>query len=814
MLRSQSRFFFLIVAWLLAFPLAAQVRPALVTGTVRTATELPIEYATVTLLRATDSVVVKADFTDVEGHFRLEPVPAGRYLVSVAQIGFTRVWAGPLEVADGAVPPLAFILQASAATQLQGVTVTERKPLFEKRPDRTVVNVEGSSLAAGNTTLDVLGRSPGMSVDGNDNLSLRGRQGLLVQINGKRIPLTGAELADYLRALPAEQVSTIELITNPSAKYDAQGGAGIIAINLKKDQRMGANGSANISYGRGRYGKFNTGLSLNYRQKNLNVYGSYAYLDRQNYQLLTFDRKYFDNDALLIRTHQRNDVRSNLQSHTWKAGLDYTVNQHLTLGAMLSGLANRYPSTTQNVSEFFNSQSQSDSLYSVLNKRAWHTPNGAANFTLRYLFTADSLGAAELTADADMARYTTDRQQRLTTTYNVPSRAPRLLTGQQDGTLTIQSAKVDYTRPMRHHWRLEVGGKASKVQSVNDLAFVKTVNGNSILDPDKSNHFQYDENINAAYLNFGHTLPGFTLNAGLRAEQTNATGRQETDKPNADFDRHYLQLFPNLNVSRKLNKNHELGLSLSRRLDRPTYNQLNPFRFYIDATSYRAGNPLLKPQASYRAEVTHTFRQKIVTSLSYAYTDQPFVSVYVLDSDRLVRSTDVNLKALHNYSLSLTAPLEPTKWWKFYGNAELFFANYNGSLLGSVPPTGKFAVLLSANNSLQLGKTWTADVNASYESRQRYAFLTQRSFGQLAVGVQKSVYDGRGTLRLNATDVLHTNILHATSRYTVFEEIFNSSQDTRVVTLSFSYRFGNDKVAPTRKRTTGAEDEKRRAAGQ
>jgi ferric enterobactin receptor len=790
--------------------LLAQVRPASVPGMVRTAVGMPVEYATVVLHRATDSVAVKTEFTDAEGRFLLAPAVPGRYLVSVLHIGYVRAWAGPLETSAAVGAPLSITLQP-AAQQLQGVTVTGHKPLFERLPDRTVVNVENNSLSSGNTVLDVLSRSPGVSVDGNDNLALRGKQGLLVLLDGKRVPLTGPELATLLRSLPAEQVRDIELITNPPAKYDAQGGAGIIAINLKKDQRLGTNGSANASYGQGQYSKLSTGLSLNHRSKILNGYGTYAYTNRYGFQNLAFDRQYYRHGRLTGRSNQYNRRRLDLESHTWRTGVDYTVSKNTLLGAMVSGLASRVPVDGKNTSGFWDDAQAPMLRYTSHTVSEVRTPNVAGNLTFRHTFRPDSAGTPELTADADVARYGTNRDLSLTTTYALPQQSPRLLTGTQDGTLTIQSVKADYVRPLPGGLRAEVGVKASWVRSDNDVAFFNTVDGVIVRDLNQSNDFQYRENINAAYVSLSRTQPKLTLMAGLRAEQTNATGRQATGNGNFDLD--YWQLFPSLSVRRIVSETHEMGCSLSRRLDRPTYNQLNPFRFYVDPTSYRAGNPSLLPQTSYNAELTHTYH-KLTTGLSYSYTNRPIVSVYHLEGATLVRLTDANLRREHYYAFTLAVPLSPTKWWQLYANAELFYIYFTGAFAGSTTLAGRVGAILSANSSFTLGKSWSADLSGSYHSREQYAFQVVRSFGQVGVGLQKTVMAGRGTVRLNATDLLYTAPVRSTSRYEVLTENQRASQDTRVVTFSFAYRFGSNEVPPARKRSTAAEEEKRRAAGQ
>lgn len=801
------------VAAVALFPsvLLAQGQSATLQGTVQATTGGGLEYVTLTLHRATDSVAVKTEFTDAQGHYLLS-APSGRYLVSGALVGYGRTWSQPFELPATGLTLPTLQLTAGAATNLKGVTVTGEKPQFERLADRTIVNVEGSPLAAGNTTLDVLGRAPGVTVGGNDNLALRGKQGLLVLIDGKRVPLTGTELADYLRALPAEQVRSIELITNPPAKYDAQGGAGIIAINLKKDLRLGTNGSVNTSYGRGQYGKFTSGLTLNHRRKGLNLFGTYTYADRQGFQKLNFERTFYQDGSVVSgRSSQFNDSRSHLQSHTWRAGLDYTFSKNTQMGVVVSGLGSSVPSVGDNTGLFLDPLGLPTASYRSENYRSLRTPNQTANVSVRHLFAADSLGTPELTADVDYGHYGTHRTLDLLTYYGLPSPRTTRLLGDQDGNLSIWSGKADYVQPLRHHLRLEAGVKSSYVDSDNDVLFLNEVDNQRFVDVGKTNQFHYTENINAAYASLSRTRPGLTVTAGLRGEQTNVSGDQRIGE--LGFTRNYFQLFPNLSLERTMSEQHRIALSLSRRIDRPTYNQLNPFRSYVDATSYRAGNPRLWPQTSVVAELTHTFKQKLVTGLSYTRTSRPILNVYLLDEDRLVVATNVNLAAQHYYAFTFTAPLKPTKWLNLYANAEVFYIYFEGQLEdGSRPLSGRPAAIFSSNASFALGHGWGLDLNGNYHTPERYGFERVRSFGQATAGVQKAL-GSHASLRFNVADIFYTAPTRATSTYVPLQESFRNRQDSRVATLAFNYRFGNDKVAPARRRATGAEDEKRRASG-
>jgi len=807
---------FLLLGMLLAGPLPALSQGrATVSGTVTGASGAAVEFATVTLHRAADSTVVKTEFSDAQGHFLVEATSGAQYRVSAVQVGFGRTWSAPftLPVAGLVVPVLA--LPASAATALKEVTVTARKPLFEHEAGRTVVNVADSPLAAGATALDVLARSPGVTVDGGDNLALRGRQGLLVVLDGKRVPLTGAELAVLLRALPAEQLQSLELLTTPPAKYDAQGGAGVIVINLKKDQRQGTNGSFNAGYGRGEYGKFTGGIALNYRHKKVSLSGSYGYVDRRGFLRIGFTRQYAADAGLPSTRSQQNLAQTNrLQSHSGKVGLDFAISKRTLLGAAATVLASQSDNLTATHSVFYGDLPGSEQRFTATAGQDTYRPSGTLNFNLRHAF-ADSVGARSLSFDADFGRYRSTRLLDLNTEYEQPALSPVRLTGDQRSSLVIQSLKVDYSQPLPHRTRLDAGSKATQVSSDNDVVFVNAADGQSAVDPTKSTRFRYDENVNAAYVALARTLARTTLQAGLRAEQTNTLGQQSVD--DSRFERHYFQLFPNASVQRTINEHHSLALSVNRRIDRPSYGQVNPIRTYLDVTAYRSGNPALRPQTSYNVEISHTYRQRFTTGLTYSRIDLPIVNVIqpAPDGNRIIVNRDVNLTTENYYALTFTAPFEPAKWWSVYANGVFYYARFRGALAGTLLDHEQPACILTLNNSLSLpGGGWSAELNGTYQSPEIFGFEVARPRGQVSAGVQKNLWSKQGTLRLNVADIFYTAPVGSTSNYVNFSESFRSAQDTRVATLAFTYRFGNSKVGAARKRAVGAEEELRRATGQ
>ncbi|MFC7668920.1 outer membrane beta-barrel protein [Hymenobacter humi] len=622
-------------------------------------------------------------------------------------------------------------------------------------------------------------------------------------------PCRAPSLADFLRNLPAEQLKNIELITNPPAKYDAQGGAGIIAINLKKDQRQGTNGNLSTSVGRGRYNKFSSSLTLNNRHGKTNVFGTYGYADREAFNALTFHRDFYSGRTLLGHSDQENYIKVRQMVHTWKAGVDYALSPRTTVGVALNGQAADSPQEGTNAATLSDADDQLTGQYRAINLRTVRTPNAAANLNFKHTF-ADTIGPRELSIDADYAQFRNTRLQTLATTYDLPVLTPTTLNGDQRGMVVIESFKADYTHPLTKEAKLEAGLKTSLVSSDNDVLFSLTEKDQTTIDRNQSNHFLYDENVNAGYFTLTHTTPKTTLTAGLRAEQTNTSGRQEVG--NEGFERRYFQLFPSAAIRRTLTPKQEVALSLSRRIDRPTYGDLNPFRIYIDATTYGTGNPGLRPQTSYNLELSHTFKQKFTTELAWAVTSLPIVgSVQPVAGSSYVVVQNINLDRLDTYTLTFSAPVEPFKWWSSNNNLVGYYARYIGRLNGTDLNKGRPTLNLTTNNSFTLGHGWGADLTGTYQSRQQQAFFDIRARGQLVAGISKSLWEKKGTLKLNVTDIFYTQKTRASSSYNNYQERLYQRFDTRVVTLAFTYRFGNQKVAPTRRRTSGAEEEKRRA---
>jgi len=785
-----------------------------ITGALTDATGAPVEAATVSLLRAADSSLVKVELSDATGQFEFFSIPAGQFLVGVTALGYEKLIGAPVQANEAGqkiqLPPLTL---SGSSIGLKEVTVTAQKPLIERRPDRTILNVDNSILASGSTALEVLERAPGVIVTQNDAISLRGRQGVIVMIDGKPNPMSGADLANFLRALPSNSIDRIEIITNPSAKYDAAGNAGIIDIRLKKDQNLGTNGSLSASYGQGVYPKTGTGLTLNHRNKKINLFGAYNYNFRKGMNDLRLYRVFFDEDIRTGAYNQRNYLVIPFNAHTARAGADYFPNKKTVFGLVVSGTANHFNSNAQNTSAVENAGAATESYFGTSNRGRNRFLTWAANGNFKRAFNDKG---HELTADLDFAAFGNNTEQLFTTVYTGLNgeklRQDYLLSGDMEGRLNIRSLKTDYALPLPGKSKLEAGLKSSIVDADNNLQFFdQSVPGAPVYDSSISNHFIYRENINAAYLNYSRDWEKLSVQAGVRLENTNAEGTQLVNGDH--FDRHYTNLFPSAFLQYKFSEQYETGLNLSRRLDRPSYQQLNPFKRFLDPSTYSAGNPFLNPQFTWAAEWSHTFWQKLNITLAASRTTDNITQVIapVGGLDRVTVQTDSNLATVHYLSLAVSYNFNIASWWSTINNFNAWNGRYSGNLANTALNDGNVVGHFFTTHNFKLNKDWAAELTFNYKTREIYGFMNLNPMWGLGAGIQKSLFGRRVTVKLAVTDIFWQNLPSATIRFNDYVETFEVFRETRVATLSFNYRFGSQTVQQARRRQGGAEEEKRRA---
>lgn len=782
-------------------------------GAIKDDTGKPVGFATVTLLKAADSALVKGVPSDSLGHYEFDHIAAGKYLVAASLLGMGKAYTKPFRVdAAHENTSLPLLMMSPDAKALKGVSVTAVKPMIEHELDKTIVNVSNSIVSAGSTALEVLEKSPGIAVDNNDNITLNGKSGVTIMIDDKPTYLSQQEIATMLKTMNAGNIDKIEIMTNPSAKYDAAGTAGIINIKLKKNKDMGWNGSVTAGFGQGHFARENAGANLNYRKGKINLYGNYNYSHGKWWNTNVITRNFYDGfeKALSSRFEQNADMNFPSDNHSFKAGIDYAFNKNNTIGIMMNGTVNPGSSHILNTTRFKSPDGTLDST-AVSNNNSNDKWN---NFTydLNYKHVFDTSGR-EITADLDYAKFANSSLQDFRTDYYDANGngegIPLLRRGDLPANIDIRSGKIDYVNPLKHNAKIEAGLKSSYVVSDNNVRYLNYENGGWVNDANATNHFKYTENINAGYINFNQQFKkGWGLQLGLRGEQTVSKGEQLTI--DSTVNKNYFQLFPSAFLSKELDKNNQLSFSYSRRIDRPDYQDLNPFRFYLDPYTYQEGNVNLQPQLTNSFELSYMYKHAITVSLNYSQTHNVMTDVLKqIDSLRVTYQTKENLSTLNNLGLSISAPIPVTKWWMSNNYFNVFYNQYQGIYLGAHLDYGKASYMFNTTNTFKLPQGFTAELSGFYRSPFVYGIITGQAMYMASVGLQKSFWHQKANLKLNVNDVFNTRRFAGEVKFQNIDVTVKNRWDSRVANLTFTYRFGKAASKPEQQKT-GIEEEQNR----
>lgn len=770
----------------------------------------PASYATISLLHESDSTIVKRAFTTADGDFVFEEIISGIYLVSIEWMGYKKSFHS-LTVSPGdQTLTLENIILTPQAQQLNTVNIVRKKPFVETKNGKVIMNVASSIIASGNTAFEILSKAPGVTVDKDGNISLRGRNGVKVMIDGKLTNLSQEQLTALLRSTDGNSIDNIELMSNPPAKYDASGSAGLINIKLKKNSSFGTNGTLTAGGGYGTFYKANGAITLNHRTKTLNIFGNYNYVNAKEFQDVSLTRStaadnnttYFDQQGRLITLTKNN---------SYKAGIDYYINDQNTLGIVFNGYSNRNTNHNSNNTFIGHQPLQTDSSITAIN------PGGAKyqnqSYNLNYKAVLDTAGQ-EFSADADYSQFSSNSQTVYNNYFYTPAgvlfKNPVIYRNATPSTVKIWSGKADYIYPLSTKTKLEAGIKSSYVSTGNDFRFENLENSSWQNDPSRSNSFIYKEYINAAYASLNSEFRSTTINAGLRTELTSSEGNSPTVQ--STVKRNYINFFPNLSINQKLSENHDIGFSYSRRIDRPDYQSLNPFIYYNDLYTYNQGNPLLNPQYTNSFQLSYGYQKMFNATAGYSHTKDVIATTLITDSiTKTILIKDQNLASQRIFDLNLSMPFEITKWWNTTNNVTLYYRSFDApDLMGAAFHSGKSSYLASTTQTLTLSPSVNAEVAGNYQSAQVYGTYAVKPLYSIDLGIRKSFADKRANIKLAANDVFNMMKARVSSAIPSQDYKLIQKQETRVFRLTFSYNFGSSQIKAVREHSSASETEQRR----
>jgi iron complex outermembrane recepter protein len=792
------------------FSATAQTNSGSVGGKLTDESGEGLEYATVVLHNSADSAIVKAGYTDGQGTYLIAPVPAGNYYVRTTYVGYPPTKSAPFVLAQGEQLTVPTIQVQPSGTQVADVRITTERPLVTVKPDMTVFNVEGTVNAVGENAFTLLRKSPGVAIDNNDNIMLLGKSGVRIYIDGKPSPLSAADLANMLKSMQSDQIESFEIITNPSSKYDAEGNAGIINVRLKRDKSMGTNATLNLDYSAWIYNRFNGSLSLNYRSKKFNAFGSYGAGIGKQRNFMNFYRAQ-SGTSFTQATEMVNDYLN----QNFRGGMDFYLAPKHTVGFIVNGFLS--DGTLNSTSNNDIRDIAKDSLMSLLRATSandFSRSNVNSNLNYRY----DSKKGTTLNVDADYGTFDIVTNAFAPNLYLDPETnavlADVTFSSNAPTAIDIYTLKADYERTLGKG-KVGLGFKTAYVQTSNTFDFYNLIGGVEVLDTTRTNTFDYTENVNAAYLNYQRQIKKFGIQAGVRAEQTNSLGvltaLQSTD--NDRVERHYLNLFPSGGVTYNHNQLNTFRFTYSRRIDRPRYEDLNPFEMKLDELSYRKGNPFLKPQYTHNMELGYTYKYTLNASLSYAITTDFFTNL--TDTIEGVRTFMAmqNLSTRKVATFSLSYPWSPVKWWSTYTNASVFNSRQEADFgVGKDIDVSRTTFSAFHQSSFTLPKNFGVQVSGFYSSPGIWGanFLTRRFWG-VETGVTKKLFKERGLFKVGISDIFFTMQWAGEMSFGALYNSGGGGWESRQIKASYTHTFGNTNVKGARKRATGLDDEQKRA---
>ena len=763
-----------------------------------------LEFVNVLLLNASDSALVKGNVTELDGTFAIDLIEPGTYLIKASIVGFNDFISEEIKSNNDKVNLDPYMLSSGVA--LEEVTVKAQKPFVEMQADKVVVNVENSGVNAGNTALEVLAKSPGVIVDKDNNITLRGKQGVLVTIDGKQQYMSSEDIAIMLESMPAENINSIEIVMNPSAKYDAEGNSGIINIKLRKNENLGTNGQVSTMLRQGIKFSTNNSVSLNMRTEKLNVYANVNRWDWGWAQDLHLNRiipnsegfTEFDQFTKMDREGTSNDV---------KFGMDYTFSPKTTLGFLGKYNNGGSEDINDNKTEIMGQNLPEFDFLNVLSEGESDRDQYSFNMNLKHVF--DDKGT-EITFDTDYSIYDNPR----TNNYNNffmdrggdMVQAPYYLRNNQSTSIDIFASKIDFSTSLESGLKIDLGTKYSNVSTDNITIFESKQGDVWVEETNRSNSFDYNEEVYAAYAMFSKALGKFNVQAGLRMEHTMSTGNSIT--LNQIVDRKYTDFFPSLNVSHTIGDKHNLSYSYSRRLNRPNYDNLNPFVEFLDLYTFEKGNPFLNPQYADAFGVNYGFGNSFFISANYSYTRDAITQVIEqISEENLSFQTIQNLDDQNSISLTFSMPKVWTEWYTTRLSVTSFYNEFKSVIPSGILDNKNLAYQAYLSNNFSLPNNWSMEVTGNYRSPMTYGIIEIISQYSFDIGFSKSIMNGKGNLRFGLDDIFKTR----RDGGGVFQDDINltvdNSYDSRRAKVSFSYKFGNQKVKAARKRSTATEDE-------
>lgn len=754
----------------------------------------PVSFASVVLVQAKNQSIYKGEITDEGGVFTFKNIVAGDYILKVTFLGY-KDHTRSLSLKTS--KDLGKIVLIEDSETLDEIKITAKKPTVKRKIDRLVFNVENTTLSIGNAW-DVLRNTPGVLMN-NDQLTIRNSANILILINDKRVYLSGEELKNLLEGTSAQEITSVEVITNPPAKYEAEGNA-VLNIKMKKNLVTGYKGTVGGSFTQARFAKQSLFTSHYFKNKKVNFYGSYSHSRGQNNRL----------EDEVIDFGGNSKFRSFLDRNSWSGNHNFRLNSEfnispkssLTLGTQFYWRPNwRARNTTD--SEVLNANDVLESTF-VTNSSA---DDFISDLGIDLDYEVKFNNKEKLLVSGHYTTYDGNGGQQVTTRYfdlqniNIGN---NLFSTKTEQETTIYSSQIDYENALDEDTKFESGFKFANIESLSDLKHYNEINGQNVLDPTRTNAFSYKEKNVAGYLSYQTSLEKWNFKAGLRGEYTSLTGESitinQTNKNN------YFKLFPTLYVQYASNENHQIGVTYGKRISRPNYSSLNPFKFYFSDYSFFEGNPMLRPAISHNFELQYTLFKSYNFEVYYNHQVDYITEVnYQNNTDNSLRFSTINAPTKKGYGINFSTNLTLSDRWTFYTEQNVFndeniivAQENNGQLINS-NIWGYYGYYSTSYQFLK-DKSLSAELSFYMVTDGIQGSLQVEGSEDLSLGITKKLFDNKASLSLRFSDILRSQIIKISTAYLDQNNYFIDNRETQYVRVGFRYNFGNQSLKKKRQK--------------
>ncbi|GAA4323461.1 outer membrane beta-barrel family protein [Christiangramia aestuarii] len=781
-----------------------------ISGTVVTNDGEPLAFANILVLRSKDSTLVEGSIAGDDGKFKLSGIPSENYLVMASMVGFEPGYSPEFNLTtDITIETLVLTEEELEEVQLEG-----RKPLYQQKMDRMIINVENSIVSAGSTALEILERSPGVLVNRQNNtISIVGKEGVVVMINDKISYLPVSTLVQMLDGMSSDNIVSIELITTPPANLDAEGNAGYINIILKKSTDEGLNGSFSVAAGYSNAFVTNNSINLNYRKGKFNLFGNYSFSMDGTDQVIQLSREYTEKGDR-VRNYTFSERDPDRTVYNMRTGVDYELSENTIIGILVNGYSNRWTMEARNENTFFRN-GEPESYLNLINDEINHWEHLGANFNISHEFSEEG----KLDLNVDYLYYKDDNPNDYLNSYfdeNQVFLADTLTRSTKLTPIHTFVGALDYTNKLNEDLKLETGLKFINNNFENDVAVEYLINDIWIPDPSLTNKSNLDEQIYAAYISAEYNFTEKTgAKLGFRYEYTNS--QLDTDKQGRVVDRQYGRLFPTIYLNHSFNDSLSMNLSYSRRITRPTFNDLAPFVILFDPNTFFSGNASLQPSISNAVRYSINYKSAVL-SLEYTNEDSSIANFQErLDEEtgRLIFEAS-NLDYTRTFGISLGFPWRIFNWWRMQNNFNYVRQQVRGFYYEEPIQLSLGNFSCNISNSFEFAETWSAELSGFYVSEGFFGTAKYDAFYRIDAGISKKFGEEGGSLKFSVRDILDsfefTGGTNIPEQDLQTSNLFDFSAPTFLLTYSRS--FGNQKLKSSRDRKTGAEIERQRVSEQ